>query len=205
MIKLKYGQKVYDEIAMPINQVDKQIADLKTEQDKLKKQLSENAGNFDVKVIRASGDVEQELSLIETAIERAEAYRIELIDGQAYENFKKADQVYFDIINAEKDVKASHAEQIKKKIVEIYDLYDEAKAYDEQVTKDLLEYVDTVKEYLSDTVVIQGGLDTPAERIRSRYPAESRNGMRVLNYFNEEQHKLNGILPPPEQRITLDK
>lgn len=205
MIKLKYGQEVYNEISAPIKKADKQIKELEAEQAKLQKELDKTANDFDVEVVRANQELEQEMELITNALERAKAHRKELIDGNAYENYKKADKVFFDILRAEKDARADHIQQIKKKIVEIYELYDEAKAYDTKVDEGLTEYIEAVSEYLSDTVVVAGGLDTPKERIYSRMRFDGKTGMKILSYFDEDQHNIKGILPPPARRITLDK
>lgn len=204
MVKLKYGQKVYDEIATPIKKSNQQIKELEAEQAKLQKELDKTANNFDVEVIRANQKLEQEMELITTALERAKAHRKELIDGNAYENYKKADKVFFDILRAEKDARADHIEKIENKIKEIHELYDEAKAYDTKVDEGLTEYIQAVSKYLSDSVVAKGGLDTPAERIYSRIRFDRRNGMRVIDYFDESQYKIKGLLPPAN-RITPNK
>lgn len=201
---MRYGNDLLKEISQPIIKIDKQIAELKAESDKLQSELDKNADNFDMNVVRASQKLEQDLSLIKTSLVKAQAYKKELMDSNAKKHYDMIINYIDEVREKEVNARLDSSNKVKELINEIHALYDEAKDYDNQIVKGIDELINSLQPYLSDKDIFAGGRKTASDRLAMVSNRPKRNNLIELNFFEQETLAIQGLIPPI-MRLETDK
>lgn len=208
MTAFEYGTELIKKLDDELAKVTKQIEALEVEQSKLKENLAKNTNNYDVKTVKANHSIQQELNTIENALNQAKKHRESLIVDNTMTNFEEATRIIQEVKQTEKNAKADNVKQIQQKIVEIYELYDDAKEYDDKVDAGIDNFIEAMTPYFSDKDLFAGGLSTAQQRLTLQSARPDRhNGMKVIDFFKQGDYFIEGLAPAPskQHRLTLDK
>lgn len=203
-----YGQTLLAKLERQHSTINNQIKELETEQHRLQQQLDKTADDFSLGTIQANEKTQSKLNTVSNALHNAQAHRTSLLDDNAMKNYEEAKKVIDEAKEKERNAKTENAEQIKKKIIEIYELYDEAKEYDKKVYQGIDEFIADMRPYLSNRDIFPGGLSTAGDRLSMESPSPDRfHGLRVLNFVPLSRHNITGLVPAPMEsnRLKLDE
>lgn len=192
---IKGAAELIDELNKPLENIEKDIAELKENKEKLQAKLDSGENRFKLSVVKKNKDIQSELDLIERTLKQAEKER-EIITKNSFEVAKtKAQTIIRDykkeIINSKKK---ENAEMIKK-IIEIRGIFAQMVEEEKKATAELQRFVKAVSPFISND---QGKFGTASQLDMLEREVDNftynNNQLKFIDVFNEGHFGIKGLI-----------
>ena len=194
---LKGANELIQSVNEPVQEIERDIAELLSEKKKLEDKLQTGANQFKMSVVRNNQKVQHELDLLIPTLEKAEQRKAEIIKDNKGRTYREA----LRIINGRKreltELKKADNKAMIEKIHEIRAIYAALQAESKAEAELLDKFVDEVSPFISDEYGHSFGpyssaLSNLKNQITPIY--NPNNPLAMIDVFDQREYGISGLI-----------
>lgn len=195
---IKGAQALLNELSKPINEIEKDITELKEEKQRLINQLDQSDNQFKMDVVKKNRQIQSDINLTEQTIQKAEKRREQLIKDNAGKTYKQANKMIRDF-RKETAKKENHYNRLFiEKIEEVRQAFEEMAEKDKEYTNEIKSFIDNLEPYLDAEEKPELGMISTQKRSLEMNHVYRSGIMTVLDVVREGAFGVKGLMSKPK-------